>query len=218
MMLLPAMLRSQRFALAVAVLSLTASARGGTIEFGTATASPNTTASANTGAYGSDANVSVGYSVYTYNYSHSYGGLDSGSGDAIYSDNSPGYELDMTFTAAAGYTVTLDSFNLAQYSTDDYSVNISVTGGASSYSLTDTPPGGSGNFTTYSPNETGTALTLTITNLYDVGANTIVYNETSVGSAPEPSTALMAAAVGGMVLFGAIRRRRLLPAKTAGLA
>jgi len=48
----------------------------------------------------------------------------------------------MSFTAAAGYTVTLDSFNPAQYSTSDDSVDISVTGGTSSYSLTDTPAGG----------------------------------------------------------------------------
>jgi hypothetical protein len=56
---------AQPIALAVAVLGLAVSASGGTIEFGTATASPNTSPSANSGAYGSDANVSVGYSSYT---------------------------------------------------------------------------------------------------------------------------------------------------------
>lgn len=196
-----------RFVVALAVLGLAASARGATIiEFIPTTASPNITASANTGAYGSNASVSVGYSGYTYNYTTGYGGLDSGSGDAIYSDNTA-ETLAMTFTAAPGYTVTLVSFNLAQYTTNNLAVNISVTGGASSYSLTaTTPAGGTGNFTTYSPNETGTSLTLTVTNLYDVGANTFVYSSSS--SAPEPSAALMAAMAGGMFLFLTARHRR----------
>jgi hypothetical protein len=73
---------------------------------------------------------------------------------------------------------------------------------------------GAGNFTVYSPDETGSSLTLTVTNLYDVGANTIIYSETAdAPSAPEPSTALMAMAAmaGGMFLFPASRRRRKLP-------
>jgi len=197
----------QRFALALIVLSFAASAHGGTIEFTPSTASPNASASDNTDAYGSDANVSVGYSAYTYNYASGYGGLDSGSGDGIYSDNSP-YTETMTFTAAPGYNVTLDSFNLAQYSDSDVSVDISVTGGASLYSLADTPAAGAGNFTTYSPDETGTSLTLSVTNLYDVGLNTIVYSETPVATGtPEPSTILMAAMAAGIFIFQAARRR-----------
>jgi hypothetical protein len=197
-----------RFALALAVLSFAASARA-SIVFAPSTASPNTTASANTGAYGSDANVSVGYSAYTYNYPNGYGGLDSGTGAGIYSDSSPYTEV-MTFTANPGYTVTLNSFDLATYDAITESVNISVTGGATPYSLTGATPSTS-TLTTYSPNETGTALTLTITNLYDVGLNEINFTESS--SVPEPSTAGMFAIAGLMALIGLIWRRRKLSIK-----
>ena len=163
----------------------------------TAAANPNATASANTGAYGSDANVSVGYSAYTYSYGDYYGGLGNGSGGAIYSDDSP-YSEAMTFFADPGYTVTLNSFDLAQYYTSNC-VSISVTGGTSSYSLTSTPAGGDG-FTFYSPNITGTALSLTITNLYDVGLNEITYSETQATSTPEPSTVLLATMSGAIFL------------------
>jgi hypothetical protein len=52
---------------------------------------------------------------------------------------------------------------------------------------------------------TGTSLTLTITNLYDVGLNTIVFSETAV---PEPSSAVLAVLGGGMSLLGIALRRR----------
>jgi hypothetical protein len=199
----------QRFVLALAVLGFAANARGGVIEFGSTTADPNDLGSANTGAYGSDANVSVGYSAYTYNWTPGgYGGLDGGTGIGVYSDNNA-ETLVMTFTAATGYTVTLDSFDLAQYTTSVEMVNISVTGGTPAYSLTaQTPAGGGTNYTTYSPDVTGTALTLTVTNLYDVGINEITYSETAVAGVPEPSTSLMVATACGLLLLGAIWRRK----------
>ena len=154
----------------------------------------------------------MGYSAYTYNYSYGYGGLNGGTGDGLYSDTydytTDKYIETMTFTAAAGYTVTLDSFNLAQYYGGYNQVAISLTGGSTPYSLTDTPLGGTGNFSTYTPDVTGTSLTLTITNLYDVGLNTIVYSETLQATAvPEPSTALLAAFAIGPVLAWSVRRR-----------
>jgi hypothetical protein len=195
-----------RLALILSVLAFAGVARASTIEFTPSSSDPNGGGTANTGAYGSTANVSVGYSPYVYAYASGYGGLDGGTGAAIYSDNYSPNIFAMTFTAAAGYTVTLDSFNLAQYTTSMDSVDITVTGGSSTYMLTDTPAGGTGNFSIYSPDETGTSLTLTITNLYAVGLNTIVFSETA--AVPEPSSAVLAALGGGISLLGVALRRR----------
>ncbi len=174
------------------------------IEFTPSSASPNTTGTANAGAYGSDSHVSVGYSPYVYSYPSGYATLDGGTGAAIYSDsyNSADgtYDLTMTFTAAAGYTVTLNSFELATFDGLSEADNISVTGGTSAYSVTGVTPSTS-TFTTYSPGVTGTSLVLTITNLYDVGLNTISYSETAVATAPEPS-AFYLALLGPVVAVG----------------
>ncbi len=191
-----------------------------TLEFSTDGGDPNDTGSSITAGYGSNApgtpDVTVGYSPYLYNFSHGYGGLGGGTGFAVYSDNSdnyggvPSYYGVFTFTAALGHTVTLESFNLAQYTTSSDQVDISVTGGSSSYSLTNvTPAGGTGNFSTYSPNVTGSSLTLTITNLYDVGINEITFSEAAVTSVPEPSSAVLAVIGGlGLVVGAAWRRRK----------
>jgi hypothetical protein len=134
----------RRCSIVLGFLAFAGIARAGTIEFTPSSSDPNDGATANTGAYGSTANVSVGYSPYVYAYSHGYGGLDGGTGAAIYSDNYTPNIFAMTFTAAPGYTVTLDSFNLAQYSIDSYQVDISISGGSSPYNVIDTPTGGRG--------------------------------------------------------------------------
>ena len=119
----------RRFAIAVALLSFAGIARAGstTIQFSPTSGDPNDTSSTITAGYGSNApgtpDVTVGYSPYLYNDSGGYGGLGGGTGDAVYTENytySGGvyyYVTAITFTAAPGDQVTLDSFNLAQYST-----------------------------------------------------------------------------------------------------
>lgn len=195
--------------IALTLPGLSGNARAALIEFGPSTADPNDTGSANTNAFGSDSVVSVGYSAYTYNYPSGYGGLNSGTGAGVYSDNDSS-TLVMTFTATAGSTVTLNSFNLAQYADSSDAVDISVTGGGSPFTVTDTTPaGGTGNFTTYSPDETGTSLTLTVTNLYDVGINEISFSEST--AAPEPAS-LTLLGVGIAGLIGSRLRRREPPA------
>jgi hypothetical protein len=193
-----------RVALAIAVLWLPiagAAHASTTIEFTPITPDPNDGGAANSAAYGSDANVSVGYSPYIYNYPDGYGALDGGTGAGIYSDNYLPNIATITFVAKPGYTVTLDSFELATYLGESESDAISVTGGQSAYSFTDSPS--TTTFTTYSPNETGTSLTLSITNLYDVGLNTITYSETAV---PEPASWLLM--LGGFTMAGIGLRRR----------
>ncbi len=203
--------RAIRWSIVALAVAVTGVARASVIEFTPSSPSPNTTATANSGAYGSDANVSVGYSPYIYNYTSGYGTLDSGTGDGIYSDNynsvTGSYDLTMTFTAQAGYAVTLNSFELATFDALAESVNISVTGGGTAYSLSSNSPSTT-TFTTYSPNETGTTLVLTVTNLYDVGLNSISFSETPVASAPEPA-ALPLAIAGSLVLLVAGKRRRV---------
>ncbi len=196
-----------RFALIFGALAFASGARADIIEFTPSSADPNDTATPNTGAYGSTAAVSIGYSEYSYNFTHSYGTLDGGTGDAVYSDNNTSTFV-MTFNAAPGYSVTLDSFNLATYNGitgTNGTVDISVTGGGSPYSLSGAMPSPS-TFTTYSPGETGTSLTLTITNLYDVGINTIGFTSTPL-SVPEPSSMVLVA-IGGAGLSRIARRRR----------
>lgn len=199
-------MRKIMFLLAV-LLGGAGQAEAGVITFGLSTPDPNATAVANTGAYGSTAHVSVGYSAYTYNWGGSgYGGLDGGSGNAVYSGSRP-YTITMTFTASLGYTVTLDGFDLAQYSRKTDTVTISVAGGTSPYGLTDTPLGGTvaPNFSTYAPSVTGSSLTLTITNLYNVGLNAIRFSEAPVAPVPEPATL---AVFGAVALAGALGYRR----------
>lgn len=205
--------RANKSLLWASMLCMSSVAHATVIEFTPSTANPNATGTANTAAYGSDSNVSVGYSPYIYNYSSGYGTLGSSTGDGVYSDNYNSadgtYDLTMTFTAQPGYTVTLNSFELATYDALSESVNISVTGGSPAYTLNNAAPSTT-TFTTYSPNITGTSLTLTITNLYDVGLNTITYTETpTTSSVPEPSTWSLAF----IVMFAAgiwsrIRRNR----------
>ncbi len=56
---------------------------------------------------------------------------------------------------------------------------------------------------------TGSSLTLTITNLYDVGINEITFSEAAVTSVPEPSSAVLAVIGGlGLVVGAAWRRRK----------
>lgn len=182
-------------------------ATAGAIIFLPSTSSPNTSNVANTGAYGSSAHVSVGYSGKSLDWGSGYGGLGNGTGAALYSGASNPTEV-MTFVAAAGYLVTLDSFDLAQYGSYADSVDISVTGGSAVYSLTgQTPAKGIGNFTTYSPGMTGSSLTLTITNLANVGLNNIRFSEAAVAAVPEP-TSLALVFLGGMACTLAGRRRQ----------
>jgi hypothetical protein len=181
-------------------------ARANVIEFTSTTPNPNSTGTANTGAFGSDANVSVSYSPYMYNWTAgSYGTID-GTGIAVYSDSSPGYVGVITFTGLNGYTITLNSFDLANW--DGYSAtgNVSVTGGQTTYNLPGQTPSSS-TYTVYTPNETGSSLTLTVTNLYDIGINDISFTENAPVATPEPaSLALLGGAVAA--LFGARRRKK----------
>jgi len=132
---------------AITAFGLAGHAHAGLIEITPETPNPNDSGTANTNAFGSDAIVSVGYSAYTYSYQSDFGGLNSGTGAAVAVDDSlTGNTLVMTFTAAAGSTVTIKSFNLAQYTDNTDEVDISILGGDISYSLTgEVPAGGAGN-------------------------------------------------------------------------
>jgi hypothetical protein len=205
------------FRMIVASVFVTGVAHATTITFTASTPDPNGTGSSITGGYGSDANVSVGYSPSVYTYASGYGTL-AGTGAAAYDDNTD-ETLTMTFTAAAGYTVTLNSFDLAayeEYNTPgyyNYPTDITVTGGATTYTNNGSYPDGY-TYTTYSPNETGTSLTLTITDLYYVGINDISYTENAVpvSATPEPSSLILSlTGVFGLVAAG-FRRRRALTA------
>jgi hypothetical protein len=175
------------------------------IAFNSASSNPNATAVTNTNAYGSSPEVSVGYSPYVYNYSAGYGNLGSGTGDAIYSDNYSPNIYVMSFTAAPGFKVELNSFDLAQYSSGSNSVDVSISGGSSAYSDSFIPAAGT--HSTLDPDVTGTTLYLTITNLYDVGLNEISYSWLPISSVPEPGAwVLTLIGIGG--LGAALRTRR----------
>ena len=147
-----------------------------------------------------------------------YAGLGGGTGSAVYSNYSDtGYSAIFRFEATApGTTVTLDSFNLAQY--DDWGAQVKiyafVSGGSPYFYLSgETPAGGTG-FTTYSPNLTGDFIQLDIFNLFDVGINEITFTENTASAAvPEPSSFILAG-LGGLAILGTSLRRRLR-AKTA---
>ena len=209
---------------AIFLFGLTQAQAGSTtLEFNTDPNPTNTFFPSN--GYGSNAtgtpDVTVQYSRNLY-LSGIYGGLGNGSGNAVYSGYSGnGHTAFFHFEATApGTSVTLDSFNLAQYyDTTDQKVDIYafVPGDTPYYYLSgETPAGGTG-FTTYSPNITapyGEFIQLNVSNLYEVGINEITFTENTASAAvPEPSSFILAG-LGGLAILGTSLRRRLR-AKTA---
>ncbi len=169
-------------------------------------------------SYDSDAagtpNVTVGYQQLTTSNTFvrnqlAYWGTEYGDLTGVAYSYNNGYVAEIDLTPAAGYSVTLSSFEMAGYygnynatvlkvtdgvNTDDYT-------GGSSYAVTGT------GHNTFTPNFTSTGtVRIDFGTDYDLGINHIVFSQNAL-STPEPGVYALLGTVG---LTGAafLRRRR----------